>query len=183
MATLKLHRSREDVEGAIVAGYQSPPRVSEAQIMAEERELNKIYEREPWRLDRDERRGAKEGLSNGQGGPRLQGTVSVTVRAMYTGPDGSVTDDLEKIALDAVQSCSAAAEAWEVERLVRKVLMQGVRRVTQRRPEVIVNAVDALTPDQLAAMHQGVTKAPIRRARTSRRTVAGGAAAAASREP
>lgn len=188
VATLKLHRSRADVEAAIAAGYQAPPRVSEAQMLAEERELNKLYEREPWRLDRDERRGAKEGLAaSGQnGGPPLQGSAQVTVRAMYTGPDGSVTDELEKIALEAIQSCSAAAEAWEVERLVRKLLMQGVRRITQRRPEVIVNAVDALTPEQLAEMHQGAPKAPARRRRTSR-SAAGAAAAqggaGGSREP
>lgn len=168
VATLKLHRSRPDVEAAIAAGYQAQPRVSEAQVLAEEREMNKLYEREPWRLDRDERRGAKEGMNaNGRGGPMLQGSAQVTVRAMYTGPEGTVSDELEKVALEGIQSCSAAAEAWEVERLVRKLLMQTVRRITQRRPEVIVNAVDALTPDQLEDMHQGAPKAAPRKRRTT----------------
>jgi hypothetical protein len=72
--------------------------------------------------------------------------------------------DLQTTCEAAIEACSAAAPPWEVERNVRKAIMATVRRLMQRKPDIVVNAFEATeTPDDLrkpsAATRRGLRRA------------------------
>jgi beta-CASP RNase J family ribonuclease len=147
VAVVRIYRDAGDVAAAVAAGYIEGKRGDDP-----EREAREDDERN-WReagRPSDARRGGRSGAASsseergygGGAGPRLRGDVKLTLRALYTFA-GAHQLELQAACEAAIAACSAAAPSWEVERAVRKAVMTNVRRLMQRKPEIIVNAFEA----------------------------------------
>jgi mRNA degradation ribonuclease J1/J2 len=158
IAVVRIYRDADDVAAAKAAGYVEGKRGDEPED-----------DEKSWReAGRDDggafrRRGGEVRGFGAAAGPRLRGDVKLTVRALYTG-GGAHLVDLQTTCEAAIAACSAAAPPWEVERSVRKAIMATVRRLMQRKPDIVVNAFEATEmPDELrkvsAATRRGLRRA------------------------
>jgi beta-CASP RNase J family ribonuclease len=158
VAMVRIYRSPADVAAAVAAGYIEGKR-------GDEPEDDEKSWREAGREDGGafRRRGSEVRGYGASAGPRLRGDVKITVRALYTGGGAHLTD-LQTACEEALEACSAAAPPWEVERNVRKAIMATVRRLMQRKPDIVVNAFEAIEmPGEMrpvsAATRRGVRRA------------------------
>ena len=170
--TVRIFRNPEDVTAALAAGYVESDREEAAAVDDKAAARRK---RDPMFRDRDR---DEDGTVNrtGRGGPKLQGDVKLVTRALYVA-QGEHLDEMRAAAEEAAWSCSAAAPGWEVERAVVKAVTTVARRLMQKKPDVLVTAVDA-TPE--AITERVVASAATRR--TLAKQQGGGADAAAGEE-
>jgi mRNA degradation ribonuclease J1/J2 len=154
VAVVRIYRDAADVAAALAAGYVEGKRGDDPEREAREEDERNWREAGPGRPGRrsDGFNGAGAGSAGGEerghggaAGPRLRGDVKLTLRALYTAA-GAHTLELQGACETAIASCSAAAPHWEVERAVRKAVMTTVRRLMQRKPEIVVNAFEAALP-------------------------------------
>lgn len=137
-ASLRIFRDEADVAAAVEAGYTEAAEGSEAAAAAED-----VYA-EPRRGGRGGK-GAGDGLGSkgGDAGPRLQGDVKLTLRALYTA-GGAHVEELQAACDEALRACSAAAPGWEAERAVRKACATVARRLMAKKPEIIITSAEAV---------------------------------------
>lgn len=136
VATLRLYRSADDVAAAVAAGYKEGVRGDEPEDDFEGRRSR------PRSRDGAAPPAAEVRGQGANAGPRLQGDVQLQLRALYTA-SGQHVVELQTTCEEALRACSAAAPAWEVERAVRKAVVACVRRLMQKKPEILCSAFDA----------------------------------------